>query len=113
MDSKKSGIYPLDGKKFRYNFTDGVVEYIEKADAETLADEADWKQRHNGQPLYGIGADGYMVIDTVGLSSENWRDREARDAYLRGWIEDLYYEGEQLAADFVKYELPYLTGADR
>ena len=52
--------------------------------------------------------DGYIVLDTIGLSRENWADKEARDSYLFGWCNDLDEELSSMAADFVKYELPYL-----
>ena len=42
-------------------------------------------------------------------SRENWENREARDGYLHGWAQDLDTESSALAADFVKYELPYLV----
>lgn len=104
----KSNIYTMKGKKFRYNFDACIVEYIQKADEETLAAEAEWKQKH-GSGLYGIGDDGYIILDTIGLSSENWNDREARDGYLSGWCDDLDGELERMSADFVRYELPYLV----
>ena len=38
-----------------------------------------------------------------------FRSREARDGYLHGWAQDLDAESSALAADFVKYKLPYLV----
>lgn len=102
----KSKVYKLDGKMFRYNFDRSTVEYVAKAGKEELKDEAEWMQKH-GEPLFGIDHDGYM-IDSIGLSRENWENREARDGYLHGWAQDLDTESSALAADFVKYELPYL-----
>lgn len=99
----KSKPYKLNGKLFRYDFDSNVVEYIEKADAETLADEAEWKKNHDGRSLYGIGEDGYMVFSTVGLHSSNWKDKEARDEYLAGWADELDEEAAALVADFMRY----------
>lgn len=104
----KSKVYKLDGKMFRYNFDRSTVEYVAKAGKEELKDEAEWMQKH-GEPLFGIDHDGYMVIDSIGLSRENWENREARDGYLSAWAADLEAESSRLAADFVKYELPYLV----
>ena len=103
----KSNVYKLGGKMFRYNFDRSTVEYVAKAGKDELKDEAEWMQKY-GEPLFGIDRDGYMVIDSIGLSRENWENREARDGYLHGWAQDLDTESSALAADFVKYELPYL-----
>lgn len=104
----KSRVYKLDGKLFRYNFGNSTVEYIAKVGKEELKDEAEWMQKH-GEPLYGVDHDGYMVIDSIGLSRENWENREARDGYLLAWSQDMDAEISGLAADFVRYELPYLA----
>ncbi len=104
----KSNVYKLGGKMFRYNFDRSTVEYVAKAGKDELKDEAEWMQKY-GEPLFGIDRDGYMVIDSIGLSRENWENREARDGYLSAWAADLEAESSRLAADFVKYELPYLV----
>lgn len=104
----KSKPYKLRGKLFRYDFDNGVVEYIAKADAETLASEAEWKASHNGASLYGIGADGYIVLATAGLSRDNWKKKACRNEYLAGWADDLDEEAAAMAADFMNYEFPHL-----
>jgi len=109
---KKSKPYKLEGKLFRYDFDQAIVEYIAKAGKEDLEDEAERKRIHDGRPLYGIDADGYMVLDTIGLSAENWRNKEARDVYLCGWCLDLDEQAACLTMDFERYELPYLIGAE-
>lgn len=103
----KSNVYKLGGKMFRYNFDRSTVEYVAKAGKDELKDEAEWMQKY-GEPLFGIDRDGYMVIDSIGLSRENWENREARDGYLYSWAQDLDAESSRLAANFVKYGLPYL-----
>ena len=105
----KSAPYRLHGKLFRYNFSGSTVEYIAKATPQEVADEREWAETHSGFPLLGIGTDGYIVIDTIGMSRENWADTEARDAYLTAWAEDLDEETQRLAEEFVRYELPYLV----
>ena len=97
----KSNPYKLNGKLFRYNFDTCVVEYIQKADQETMQEDAEWKRNHDGRSLY-------IHQPTIGLSRENWKDKESRDGYLSVWCNDLDAELESMAADFVKYELPYL-----
>lgn len=109
MTEMKSNPYKLNGKLFRYNFATCTVEYIQKADKETLANDAKWKQTHDGRSLYGVGDDGYIILDSIGLSRKNWSNKEARDGYLSAWCNDLDAELESMAADFVKYELPYLV----
>ena len=102
----KSKIYKLDGKLFRYDFNKCQVEYVCKATPEEIQDEEEWAQKHPGDRLWNIDPDGYMTIDVIGLSPENWKDREARDAYLTGWVQDLDDEASYLMDQFVKFELP-------
>lgn len=104
----KSKPYKLNGKLFRYDDENCLVEYIEKADPETVKADEEWRADHQGRSLYGVGADGYIVLDTAGLSRENWKNREARDGYLSAWCNDLDAELSAMTNDFVKYELPYL-----
>lgn len=108
MSNPDVGLYKLNGKLFRYNFTDCTVEYVQKADAETIASETDWMEHHNGDSLYGINTGGYIVLDTVGLRRENWEDREARKEYLTEWCAELDAELKSMMADFVRHELPTL-----
>lgn len=104
----KSNPYKLNGKLFRYNFDTCIVEYIMKADKDGLEADEEWKRTHGGRSLFGIGSDGYIILDSIGLSLENWKNKEARDGYLSAWCNDLDEELASMAADFVKYELPYL-----
>lgn len=104
----KSKVYKLDGRLFRYDFDNAVVEYIVKADNEYLKDNEEWLQKY-GRPLFDIDHDGYIVLDSIGLSLENWQDREARNGYLESWAMDLDEEESRLGEDFIRYELPYLV----
>lgn len=104
----KSKPYRFQKKLFRYDYEYGVVEYIAKADAEMIADDEEWKKTHNGRGLYDIDQDGYMVLDSVGLRRENWKNKAVRDEYLFGWCIDLDEEAAAIARDFEKYELPAL-----
>lgn len=104
----KSKPYKMDGKLFRYDFDNAVVEYVYKADADTIAEEEEWKAAHDGRPLFGIDKDGYSVLDSAGLRRENWLNKEARDEYLSLWADELDEEYRCMRADFEKYELPLI-----
>ena len=59
----KSNPVKVSGKLFRYDFDHSVVEYIIKADAETISEENEWKRKH-GSPLFGIDPEGvYRLLD--------------------------------------------------
>lgn len=101
----KSNPVKVSGKLFRYDFDRSVVEYIIKADAETISEENEWKQKH-GSPLFGIDAEGYIVCSTAGMNADRWENADARREYLSGWADELEEETACLVDDFVKYELP-------
>ena len=82
-----------------------MVEYIIKADEEIINAEIEWEQKHGSQ-LYGVGADGYIVLESAGLRKENWMNTATRKEYLSGWADELEEEAACLANDFVTYELP-------
>lgn len=103
----KSVVYELYGKLFRYDFDNCVVEYVHKATEEDMREEAEWLRDHD-RPLYGIDADGYMTLDSVGLRLENWEHEGFRREYLSQWCADLDEEAQALASNFEKYELPYM-----
>ena len=97
--------YTKIGKKtFRY--TNGVVEYVAKATPDMYDDDKEWMEKY-GHPLWGI-KDGYVVLDSAGLSKEHWNDKEARTEYLTGWAYDIDEESNSLLRDFIKYEFPYM-----
>ena len=101
----KSNPVKVSGKLFRYDFDRSVVEYIQKATALQIDEEIEWEQQH-GSHLYGIGADGYIVLSSAGLDATNWKNAAARKEYLTEWTDELEEEAKRLADDFVKYELP-------
>ena len=104
----KSNPVKVSGKLFRYDFDRSVVEYIIKADAETISEENEWKRKH-GSPLFGIDSEGYIVCSTAGMNVGRWENADARREYLSGWADELEEEAARLADDFVKYELPNMT----
>ena len=69
-----SEIYELDGKKFQYNYTDSIVEYI------YVLEEDEEMLGHKGD---------IFEMDEAGLKRENWDNKEIRDEYLREWIMEL------------------------
>ena len=103
----KSKPVKVNGKLFRYDFDRSAVEYIIKADAETISEENEWKQKH-GSALFGIDHEGYIVCSTAGLNVANWKNAAARKEYLREWADELSEEEGYLADDFIKNELPHL-----
>ena len=103
----KSKAIKVSGKLFRYDFDRSVVELIIKADAKTISEENEWKQKH-GSALFGIDSEGYIVCATAGLNAVNWKNTAARKEYLSEWADELSEEENCLAEEFVKNELPYL-----
>lgn len=101
----KSNPVKVGDRLFRYDFGNAMVEYIIKADEEIIDAEIEWEQKHGSQ-LYGVGADGYIVLSTAGLNVSNWKDADARKGYLIGWAAELEEEEERMAEEFVRYELP-------
>ena len=55
---------------------------------------------HNGRSLFDIDKAGYCLVDSVGLSKNNWNDKESRDYYLEEWIAELNYEAALYAKEF-------------
>lgn len=102
-----SKVYKHEGKLFRYDFDKCLVQFVSKATEEERNDNEEWQAKH-GRDLWDIDEDGYMVIDSVGLRAENWKNKEARDEYLDEYCFDLDDESSYEAAMFEKYELPYL-----
>ena len=103
----KSNPVKVGDRLFRYDFGNAMVEYIIKADEEIIDAEIEWEQKHGSQ-LYGVGADGYIVLSTAGLNVSNWKDADARKGYLIGWAAELEEEEERMAEEFVRYELPIM-----
>lgn len=97
------------GKKtFRYNPDRCIVEYVTKATPDMYADDAEWMEKH-GRPLWGIDKDGYIVLDSAGLSLEHWKNKEDRIMYLTEWDWEIDCETGGMIDDFVKYELHAYT----
>lgn len=76
-NDKYSKVIKKDGKQFRYNYKDNVVEYIGEIDREI------------------------EILDSVGLSKENWDNKEARDEYLDQYIMDLNEEESYMTKDLM------------
>ena len=53
--------------------------------------------------MYGIDSKGFCVVGVVGLSKENWEDKEARLEYLQGWSDELDEEEAILVEQFEKW----------
>ena len=98
----KSKPFKLNDRIFRYDYDTAQVEYIYRADAEMITADKRWVKTY-GHTLYGIDSKGFCVVGVVGLSKENWEDKEARLEYLQGWSDELDEEGAILAEQFEKW----------
>ena len=96
---KKSGIYKRNGRCFRYDYEYGMVTLMIKATKEDREDNRRWQEKF-GRDLWHISEDGYIEMESVGLCRENWKNREARDEYLDGWMQDMKEETDILAEQF-------------
>ena len=100
--SKLSKVYEKRGYSFRYDYDHAVVKLVSKASEDDLELNQKWTEK-NGRPLFDIDEDEYIECDSVGLSRENWDDKEAREEYLDGWIDEFEEEVSYLAAEFLTY----------
>ncbi len=80
----KNELFNYHDHLFRYNYDESLVEYVYKPSESTNTD-----------------SDGYVILDTVGLSNEHWNDKEAREEYLDGWIYELEEEASYLSEAFL------------
>ena len=98
-------MYQKVGKKmFRYDEKNCVVQYVYEATPDMYEDDAEWMDKY-GHPLWGIDKDGYIVLDSAGLSRENWDDKEIRQEYLTEWCYEISDEVNYLVSEFVDGEL--------
>jgi len=81
-DKKYSNLYKYKGKAFAYDNENAIVEYV-------YVDPED---------------NSWIVLDEIGLSNDNWDNKEARDEYLDEYIAQLDDEANRLADDFVANE---------
>lgn len=107
----KKNIVKLGTHYFKYDRDHGIVSMMYKPSASELKsmkqDNAEWLEKY-GSLLWDLDENGLCEIDQAGLLPENWDDPEARTGYLEDWEADIAAETQAYAADFVKYELPYL-----
>ena len=85
----------IGNKTFQYDREKAIVRYVFKATPDMYEDDANWMKKH-GRPLYGIDEDGYVLLDSAGLSVENWKNKESRIEYLTLWCHDIDYETSSL-----------------
>ena len=74
--------------KFRYNYTDSLVEWL----------YTDKKTRKN------------EVLDSVGLKLENWKNKEVREEYLQEWAFELKCEVDDVV-EMALHDYKVLKGA--
>lgn len=86
--AKYSRVYKVGKRRFRYDYDICELQYLgsKKDLAEAMADNDEL-----GRPLWDI-ADGELVIDSIGLSPDSWREDP------RYWCERYSYDlDEELA----------------
>lgn len=97
-------MYQKVGKRmFRYDAERCVVQFVSKATPDMYDDDREWMRKY-GRPLWGIDADGYIVLDSAGLSREHWEDKEARIMYLTEWCWEIADYTESLVSDYMEHE---------
>ena len=82
----RSRVCKVRGKQFRYNYDRALVEWVCKP-----TDPDDEVE------------DGYVILDSVGLSRKNWDNKESRAYYLDLWVDDIGEECYCLAQDFKRF----------
>ena len=98
---KYSKIYDIRGKKMRYNYDEGLIEWVSVLSDEDKAENLDWQERH-GSPLWDTTEDGYLLVDSMGCYIEDWQ--EDPKGMCEMWSADL--DGEMdWAMDILKYEV--------
>lgn len=90
--------YKRGKRLFRYDFERHIVEYVYKATEKERAENDEWRKTHRSF-LYDIDEQGMIVLGSVGLMIENWKDKEARDEYLDGWNFELDEEESYMVRD--------------
>lgn len=66
MNKQYSKVYPVEGEElvgYRYNYAEGVLEYVSKFDFDT-----------EGSDLIVRELPQWQVVSSIGLSRENWQD---------------------------------------
>ena len=72
--------YEEKTKLFLYEEKTTTLYYVYKTTKEDIADNKEWIEKYN-KPLFEIIGE-YTIIDNVGLSVANWKNKEVRDEYL-------------------------------
>ena len=93
--------YKRGNRLFRFNLSACLVEWIEKPTAKMYADNTEWQESF-GKDLWDI-VDGYVIVETVGLNAENWKNKESRNEYLDVWNDELDEESAYLAHQYIMY----------
>lgn len=86
-----SEIYSYKRKLFRYDFKNAIVEIV------MIAEEDD-------EILHEKKGD-IIVLSGAGMERKNWNNKSIRNELLTEWIEELDYESNLLAEEFLKYEM--------
>lgn len=89
-NKQRYDFYKYRGEKFAYDKDEALVILLSR-DTEGEGKDAPWRE-----------------MDAVGLSRENWNNKDARDGYLDTYIDERDEEFAYMMDDFVENELPNL-----
>lgn len=102
MTNKRySAPYKYGKRTFIYDRQDAIVMWVSKITKEEIEDNQRWMDKYN-KPLWETIEDKWIVIDSVGLSREHWRNKHERECYLDQWNQEINEECEWLSKDFGK-----------
>lgn len=68
--ARYSRVHIVGNRRFRYDYQLCELQYIAKADKKVIKENKEWRDKF-GEDLFEI-VDGYMLIDTIGLSKDGW-----------------------------------------
>lgn len=89
-NKQRYDFYKYRGKEFAYDKDEALVILLFR-DTDEEGEDAPWRE-----------------MDAVGLSKDNWKNKDARDGYLDTYIDERDEEFAYMMDDFVENELPNL-----
>lgn len=94
--------YKRGERLFIYDEDNAIVYYIGKMTEKDKQMNKEWLEK-SGRQLFNTVENGeYIILDSVGLGRENWKDKESRDDYLDQWNYELNMETEYMMEELRK-----------
>jgi hypothetical protein len=74
--------FEYEGKTrlFLYEEKTATLYYVSKTTKEEITDNEEWQSKYN-KPLFDTIGE-YTIIDSIGLSIDNWKNKDVRNEYL-------------------------------